>query len=79
MATKIVVREAGLLKPPLFVTDNANCIEVYDNNELVAVMHKVLSDDLWGVTTKADHDWEEALCQLGYVMGSSGIITAKGF
>jgi hypothetical protein len=78
MATKIVVREAGLLKPPLLVSENANCVEIYDDNELVAVMHKVLSDGMWGVTTKQDRDWEEALYQLGYMVGPSGIVVAKG-
>ena len=79
MSTKIVVREPGLLKPPLLVTETAHCVEVYDDNELVAVLHKVLSNDTWGITTKVDPDWTEALYQLGYIAGPSGIITAKGF
>ena len=69
MAHKVVVR-AGLLEPPLLVTDKAVAVEVYDaEDNLVAVMHKAFTDEMWVVTTKADPDWESAICQLGYLDG----------
>ena len=71
MATTLIVRK-GLLDPPLLITDDALAVEVYDgNNDLIAVMHKVINNDLWGVTTKGDPDWVQTLCQLGYVTGGS--------
>lgn len=71
MAHKIVVR-AGLLEPPLLVTDQAVAVEVYDGDDnLIAVMHKAFTDEMWAVTTKADPDWEAAICQMGY-LGDKG-------
>lgn len=69
MAHKVVVR-AGVLEPPLLVTDKAVAIEIYDDNDdLVAVMHRAFTDKMWAVTTKADSDWESAICQMGYLEG----------
>ena len=69
MAHKIVVR-AGILEPPLLVTDKAVAVEVYDDNDdMIAVMHKVFADGMWAVTTKADPDWEAVICQFGYIGG----------
>ena len=67
MANKIVVR-AGVLEQPLLVTDKAVAVEVYDDDDnMVAVMHRVFTDGMWAVTTKADPDWEAVICQFGYL------------
>ena len=67
MASTVVVR-AGICDPPLLKTKDARVVEVYDcNDDLVAVLHKVISEDYWAVTTVKDSDWIEALSQLGYV------------
>ena len=77
MANKVVVR-AGVMEPPLLVTDRAVAVEVCDNDDnLVAVMHKALTNDLWVVTTKADSDWEAAICQLGYG-GNASKLNSQG-
>jgi len=70
MAHKIVVR-AGILSRPLLVTDKAQAVEVYDDDDnLIAVMHRVFADSMWAVTTKTDPDWEATICQFGYVEGT---------
>ena len=64
----IVVRGRSILQAPLLVTSEAAAVEIYDGeNELVAVLHPVLEDNYWAVTTKTDPDWEQCLSQLGYM------------
>lgn len=78
MAHKIVVR-AGVLEPPLLVTDKAVAVEVYDDDDnMIAVMHKVFTDGMWAVTTKADADWEQVICQFGYLGNMRKLNTQSG-
>ena len=67
MAGTVIVR-GNIKEAPLLITKEAKAVEVYDSDDnLVAVMHKVINDDFWGVTTVKDSDWAECLSQLGYI------------
>ena len=67
MAGTIIVR-GNIREAPLLTTKDAKAVEVYDNDDnLIAVMHKVISENFWGVTTIKDPDWIECLSQLGYI------------
>ena len=67
MASTIVVRGKALEKP-LFITDEAIAVEIYDSEDnLIALMHHIFNNNMWGVTTKEDNDWNEVLHQLGYI------------
>lgn len=67
MPSTVMVR-GKLLEEPLFITDEAVAVEIYDcNDQLVALLHHIFNDDMWAVTTKEDDDWNEVLHQLGYI------------
>jgi len=70
MSSTIIVRK-GILEEPLLITKDASVVEIYDcKDDLVAVMHRIYNEDFWGVTTRKDEDWMEALRQLGYLGGA---------
>jgi hypothetical protein len=65
---KIVVRGNNALQPPLLVTEDARTIEFYDGfGDLNALMFRVLSDEMWGLVTKDDPDWQATLIRFGYL------------
>jgi len=77
----IVVRTNNVLKPPMLETDQASIIEFRDNdNHLQALMVKVFTEDLWGLVTMNDPDWEATLVRYGYmnVTKSVGDIIKSG-
>jgi hypothetical protein len=66
--SKIIVRGSNILTAPLLISDDASVIEFRDPfDELVALMVKVLSDDMWGLVTKNDPDWQATLVRCGYL------------
>lgn len=69
MAGNIVVRGNNIMQPPLLISEEAQIIEFRDgDNNLNALMVKVFGDenDLWGLVTRADPDWQETLIRYGY-------------
>lgn len=84
MAAKntLIVRSMGIFKPPLLVTNEAMAVEMYgENNELIAVIHRVLDGNYWTFTSNKDPDWHEVIRQLGYIIDSAelDINRKKGF
>ena len=66
--SKIIVRGSNIMQPPLLVSEDAAVIEFRDPfDDLVALMVKVLSDDMWGLVTKNDPDWQATLVRCGYL------------
>jgi len=66
--SRIVVRGPNIFKPPLLETTDAHIVEFYDgNNELMALLVRVLSTNAWGLVTKNDPDWNETKIRYGYV------------
>ena len=66
--SRIVVRGSNILQPPMLDTTDARTIEFHDPfGELVALMVRVLSDDMWGLVTKNDPDWQATLVRYGYL------------
>ena len=56
------------MQPPLLDTEAANIIEFYDPfGDLVALMFKILSDNMWALVTKKDNDWQATLVRYGYL------------
>ena len=67
MAATVIVR-GNIKDTPLLVSKDVKAVEIYDSDDnLVAVMHRVINEDFWGVTTVKDPDWVECLSQLGYI------------
>jgi len=65
--SRIVVRGTNILQAPLLVTEDATLIEFRDGyDDLIALMVRVLSDDMWGLVTKNDPDWQAMLIRYGY-------------
>jgi hypothetical protein len=55
------------MAPPLLETEDAHIIEFRDGfNDLNALMIRVLSDEMWGLVTRNDPDWESTLVRFGY-------------
>ena len=72
--SKIIVRGPDVLKPPLLETEDARIIEVYGPfNDLVALLVRILSEDMWGLVTKDDDDWLATLVRFGYVQPGKSI------
>ena len=72
--SKIVIRGSDVLKPPLLETEDAQIIEIYGPfNDLVALMVRILSEDMWGLVTKVDDDWLATLVRYGYVQPGKSI------
>ncbi len=68
MSGKIVLRTKDITEPPIAISKKASVVEVYNSDDvLTAVLMKVLDDQHWACTTKADPDWDSALKQLGYI------------
>lgn len=48
------------------MVENPQIMELYDSRGvLVAVITNLFNDDLWGITTKGDPDFNTTLVQLG--------------
>lgn len=66
--SRLVVRGSNILKPPMLDTKEASILEFYDgNNQLMALLLRVLSTNAWGLVTKNDPDWVESLVRYGYL------------
>lgn len=66
--SRLVVRGANILRPPLLDTREASILEFYDgNNQLMALLVRVLSTNAWGLVTKNDPDWNETRMRYGYL------------
>jgi len=66
--SKIIVRGNNILQPPLLVSEEATIIEFRDSfDDLVALMVRVFTDDMWGLVTKGDPDWHATLVRYGYL------------
>ena len=66
--SRIVVRGSNILRPPLLDTRDATILEFYDgNNQLMALLVRVLSTNAWGLVTQNDPDWNEARIRYGYL------------
>ena len=62
MSAKLIVRTNNVLSPPLLETDEASIIEFRDSfGDLQALMIRIFTEDLWGLVTKNDFDWEATL------------------
>ena len=65
--SRIVVRGTSILQAPLLITEDATLIEFRDGyGDLIALMVRVLSDEMWGLVTKQDPDWQGLLLRYGY-------------
>jgi hypothetical protein len=65
--SRITVRSNNVLQPPLLDTTEASIIEFRDRfGALNALFCRVLSDDMWGLVTKNDPDWDATLIRYGY-------------
>ena len=65
MAGRLVV-SGGPLKPDLLSTHEATVLGFYDRfGDLHTVIYRVFTDDMWGMVTKQDEDWQATLVRLG--------------
>lgn len=73
--SSIRVLGRNVLAAPLLDTTEAQVIEFRDSfGDLNALLVRVLSDELWGLVTKKDPDWYDALIRYGYIKpGGSAI------
>jgi hypothetical protein len=66
--SRLIVRTANVMQPPLLDTTDAHMLEFRDpNNELMALIFKILSDNTWGMVTRNDPDWQATLVRYGYL------------
>ncbi len=67
--SRIVVRGANVMAPPMLVTENAHLIEFHDGfGELTALLVRLPgNNELWGLVTKNDDDWLETRVRYGYM------------
>ena len=57
---------AGPLKQLLLGTHEATVLGFYDRfGDLHTVIFRAFSDDMWGMCTKKDEDWQATLTRLG--------------
>jgi hypothetical protein len=82
MATrgKIVVRGRNIMRPPLLETEDAEIIEIHDQfGDLMGLLTRI-QDDVWGLTTRQDEDWNEVCVRYGYQtpQGSMEQVIARG-
>jgi hypothetical protein len=61
-----VLVSAGPLRPLLLDTHEATVFGFYDRfGDLHTLIYRMLSDDMWGISTKQDVDWRATLTRLG--------------
>lgn len=64
---RIVVRGSNILRPPLLDTSEAALIEFRDRHgDLHALFCRILADDMWGLVTRNDPEWQGVLLRYGY-------------
>ncbi len=55
------------MRPPLLDSNEPHTIELYDSDQnLVAFMTRIFTEDTWGLCTKADPDWPEMCVRYGF-------------
>lgn len=58
----------GPLRGDICMTSDASVIAFYDRfGDLTSVIHRIISDDIWGIVTKNDDDWDATLARLGII------------
>lgn len=64
--SKVVIRPKNILKQAVVEIRDPQVLELYDNNDnLIAVLTQLFNDNLWGMVTKGDPDFNTTLVQLG--------------
>lgn len=57
----------SIFEPPLLETNEASCIEFYDEDgSMEALLSRVLDDNFWCLSTKKDADWPQTMMRHGY-------------
>ena len=53
-------------KPPLLDSAEANLIVIHDGfGDPMVLLTRILTNDTWGMVTKADPDWDQMLARYG--------------
>ena len=73
-----LVVQGGPLDGTLLETHKASCMAIYDRHgDLMALFHRIFSDDVWAFSTAADEDWESTLLRLGIKTDGSNAVSPQ--
>lgn len=62
----VVVYGTDVRKPPLLDSTEANLIVIHDGfGDPMVLFTRILTNDTWGMVTKADSDWDQMLARYG--------------
>ena len=70
----VVVYGCDVRRPPLLDSNEAQMIVIKDGfGDPMVVLVRILTDDTWGMVTKADPDWNNVLVRYGLVPPPQGL------